>query len=537
MLLGRSHKCSLIARFVGPTWAPSGADRTHVGLMLAPWTLLSWFISISVNIMPPQKKPATLKTSCIQLIFDDISQNKEQIPSLWSLPTALLDEIHAQLLNRSNVHEHTCLERLGYKLSHFNFSRWLLADLDSTGNPRPFDVRLLAQYQNLTKIDIARGCLEPKEWNILFPAIKYIHEVDLSCTNVTNESLKLLGDRCLDLQNLYLSCCWRVTDEGMINLVHCRRNGSWTCTKLSVLDVFGTEVYTEGARHVLLHAKVLKYFHFTNLCQVIHHLALWTKQALAEPLRLGLTCLALRHDKDFHPDQAISCIKACPNLTEMEVSFHPFDGKSDLAYMQQLTGLQKLSLSPESRNDFSFSNDLQPALPHFSTTLTSLCLENVNGLSLTVLGRNCPRLKSLTIETSSMSLSSDERPCKEEVLFSNLEHLTVFNFFNSDTTDAVSLGILLFSCHKLSRLILNRIQCLDDFFVMDWISCNSLCALEYFHIGAEHHLGPTMLWALMCHCGNLKELVVPPSIKLDQRSISLLTEKAERQMWDIEINK
>ena len=32
---------SQIARFVGPTWGPSGADRTQVGPMLAPWTLLS----------------------------------------------------------------------------------------------------------------------------------------------------------------------------------------------------------------------------------------------------------------------------------------------------------------------------------------------------------------------------------------------------------------------------------------------------------------------------------------------------------------
>ena len=32
---------SLMARFMGPTWGPSGADRTQVGPMLAPWTLLS----------------------------------------------------------------------------------------------------------------------------------------------------------------------------------------------------------------------------------------------------------------------------------------------------------------------------------------------------------------------------------------------------------------------------------------------------------------------------------------------------------------
>ena len=32
---------ALIARFMGPTWGPSGTDRTQVGPMLAPGTLLS----------------------------------------------------------------------------------------------------------------------------------------------------------------------------------------------------------------------------------------------------------------------------------------------------------------------------------------------------------------------------------------------------------------------------------------------------------------------------------------------------------------
>ena len=36
----------LIARFMGPTWGPSGAGRTQVGLMLAPWTLLSGYLPL-----------------------------------------------------------------------------------------------------------------------------------------------------------------------------------------------------------------------------------------------------------------------------------------------------------------------------------------------------------------------------------------------------------------------------------------------------------------------------------------------------------
>ena len=34
-----------IARFMGPTWGPSAADRTQVGPMLSPWTLLSGMLS------------------------------------------------------------------------------------------------------------------------------------------------------------------------------------------------------------------------------------------------------------------------------------------------------------------------------------------------------------------------------------------------------------------------------------------------------------------------------------------------------------
>ena len=41
------HITSLIARLMGPTWGPSGADRTQVGPMLAPWTLLSGITAIN----------------------------------------------------------------------------------------------------------------------------------------------------------------------------------------------------------------------------------------------------------------------------------------------------------------------------------------------------------------------------------------------------------------------------------------------------------------------------------------------------------
>ena len=37
---------ALITRFMGPKWGPSGPDRTQVGPMMAPWTLLSGWLHI-----------------------------------------------------------------------------------------------------------------------------------------------------------------------------------------------------------------------------------------------------------------------------------------------------------------------------------------------------------------------------------------------------------------------------------------------------------------------------------------------------------
>ena len=40
-IFDKREEITLIARFMGPTWGPSGASRTEVGPMLAPWTLLT----------------------------------------------------------------------------------------------------------------------------------------------------------------------------------------------------------------------------------------------------------------------------------------------------------------------------------------------------------------------------------------------------------------------------------------------------------------------------------------------------------------
>ena len=55
---------ALIARFIGRTWGPSGADRTQVGSMLAPWTLLSEWLPTGHEPLP---KGRVLLQACCPL--------------------------------------------------------------------------------------------------------------------------------------------------------------------------------------------------------------------------------------------------------------------------------------------------------------------------------------------------------------------------------------------------------------------------------------------------------------------------------------
>ena len=56
---------TLIARFMGPTWGPPGADRSQVGPMLAQWTLLSRYV---LNQMF-SKYPYSIYVICIIYIY------------------------------------------------------------------------------------------------------------------------------------------------------------------------------------------------------------------------------------------------------------------------------------------------------------------------------------------------------------------------------------------------------------------------------------------------------------------------------------
>ena len=88
---------TLIARFMGPTWDPSGADRTQVGPMLAPWILQTPHTGLA------------LTGELWGVYFKNFDENW-----LCYNGTALYDERWSELKNVSVF----CVVHLSHKYSH-----------------------------------------------------------------------------------------------------------------------------------------------------------------------------------------------------------------------------------------------------------------------------------------------------------------------------------------------------------------------------------------------------------------------------------
>ena len=82
MVLGAPYVAQ-IARFMGPTWGPSGADRTQMGPMLAKWTLLSGYFERTTSHVNPVQTSANSAKMCSLTSFGRIRTRKG--PNHWPL--------------------------------------------------------------------------------------------------------------------------------------------------------------------------------------------------------------------------------------------------------------------------------------------------------------------------------------------------------------------------------------------------------------------------------------------------------------------
>ena len=97
----RHYPSSQIARFVGPTWGKPGADRTQVGPMLAPWTLLSGLVSTSFvrNIQASTTYMQILKRDIYLCALDKMILTKTVLTTIRHMWCIRGIELHLYLMN------------------------------------------------------------------------------------------------------------------------------------------------------------------------------------------------------------------------------------------------------------------------------------------------------------------------------------------------------------------------------------------------------------------------------------------------------
>ena len=96
---------ALVARFMTPTWGPSGSDRTQVGPMLATWTLLSGRITAQLIVW--------------LLISSWCNEPRHQQPCYWRIYSTVLIFQHPMMTSSNGnifrVTGHLCGEFTGFR--------------------------------------------------------------------------------------------------------------------------------------------------------------------------------------------------------------------------------------------------------------------------------------------------------------------------------------------------------------------------------------------------------------------------------------
>ena len=99
----------LITSFMRPTWGPSGTDRTQVGLMLAPWTLLSRAACVLVQLN--YRYAVLLNTLRPREFGHHIADNNFKYSS-WQKMGCFFIQISRNLVNGCPVHNRQILLRI-----------------------------------------------------------------------------------------------------------------------------------------------------------------------------------------------------------------------------------------------------------------------------------------------------------------------------------------------------------------------------------------------------------------------------------------
>ena len=244
-------------------------------------------------------------------------------------------------------------------------------------------------HQGLTHLNL-NGCsrLSKSCLSEILPTLQSLRSLQLTnCRNCSDELLHKLGKYCLDLQELVIKLCPKITDKGIQAFFTPKGPNKAGCFSIIHLDVSGTSVTTKSLGVILLGLPKLRKLCFSDVPGE-NHLGL-----------VGIPLLNIEHLDLFGTFLVDSDLKlliqSCLKLVLLRLNLSSNLGTIVTNHLTSLSYLKSLDLGGASETLFE---DVERFLEKRGGQLESLNLSGMPNVRISVLCIYCQSLKELVLE-------------------------------------------------------------------------------------------------------------------------------------------
>lgn len=421
--------------------------------------------------MPQPRPPGSLKEQCVRNITVNIDsfwcqdyiknwldQSKSLIFVLGpfeDLPSTLIELIIEELNASGKLRKHHLHLLLLYHLERLKLSR--------ETSEFSYILSLLAQRcKKLRHLGLKSRNLPRKMVNEIFINLELLQTVDLSMTNVADQTLSVIGAYSKHIRVLNLADT-DVTDIGISSLCHDLRVSQNTHISRSLLkiDLYGTVVTPKGIQCALIN--------MPNLKEIVHSTVLFSVSKLVESRQrmaeeasvlggvvpeLGpLQLRALQSDEfgsgvfgDFADGEHItSALKVCPSVQYLYLRDISNVKSNTFLPILNLENVIDLVLTLTEEVHVDFYKEIMPLLQRHGESLRRLHLQNVQKINVEVIGHLCPELHTLELDGNntychSNLVSKEFKNKKVKPTFSHLKSV-ILNRVPNDIVESIEFQI------------------------------------------------------------------------------------------------
>ncbi|XP_042856820.1 uncharacterized protein LOC122243351 isoform X2 [Penaeus japonicus] len=497
--------------------------------------------------MPQPRPPGSLKEQCVRNITVNmdsfwcqdyiknwLSQSKSLIFVLGpfeDLPSTLIEMIIEELNASGKLRKHHLHLLLLYHLERLKLSR--------ETSEFSYILSLLAQRcKKLRHLGLKSRNLPRKMVNEIFINLELLQTVDLSQTNVADQTLSVMGAYAKHIRVLNLADT-DVTDIGISSLCHGIKMSTihpsektHISQSLLKLDLYGTVVTPKGIQCALINMPNLKEIVHSTLLFSVSKLVESRQRMAEEALVLGgdiqeLGPLQLRavQSDEFgggafgvfaDAEHITTALSVCPSVQYLYLRDISNVKSNSFLPISKLKNVIDLVLTLSDDVHVDFYEQIFPLLQCHGESLRRLHLQNVQKINVELIGHLCPELQILELDGNntychSGQVSKEFKNKKSKPKFNNLKSLNLSHVPN-DILESLEFQIsaeclrLTLGSPLLEKVSVMGQDLLTNEILLDVMQTTKLPHLSFLSLTLCNNIDNVSIWTLI-HLNNpLSEL-------------------------------